>query len=355
MNRRERFLVALEGGKPDRVPIFDFLEGKKIFKEVLGKDVSMPEGGDIAKCSIKLGFDAAFVAYGGFCYTGGAKVGEVYTDEWGATYKNTGVSWPVDKPIDYPVKTRSDLEEWIKSKPDPYRGSRLDDINKALEVSGGEIAILGGVLGPLTTATFVLGFTNTLIKLMEEPDIVEEVFKISNDFYNVAADRMIEAGVDAVFIAEDLGFRSGTFASPEIYRKYLFPYLLEQIDRVTKQKVPAMLHADGNLNEILDDLVASGISSLHPIERKSEMDIEKIRKRYGTKLCLIGNIDASDTLVYGSLKKIENEVIKTIDIAGRDGAYVLASDSDYHDGIPPNNFIAMIKAAKKYGEYPIKL
>jgi len=52
---------------------------------------------------------------------------------------------------------------------------------------------------------------------------------------------------------------------------------------------------------------------------------------------------------------IENGVKDTINIAGRDGAYILASDSDYHDGIPPKNFIAMVKAAKLYGKYPVGL
>ena len=46
---------------------------------------------------------------------------------------------------------------------------------------------------------------------------------------------------------------------------------------------------------------------------------------------------------------------QAINAAGKEGAYILASDSDYHDGIPPENFITMIRAAKKYGKYPIGL
>jgi uroporphyrinogen decarboxylase len=164
---------------------------------------------------------------------------------------------------------------------------------------------------------------------------------------------MIEAGVDAVCICEDLGFKTGTFASPKIYRKHLFPYMAELVDCSKQQGVPVFLHSDGNVNEILDDLVGLGIDVLHPLERKSKMDIGMIRKRYGNRICLAGNIDASDTLPNGPPERIEREVRETIDIAGRDGAFILASDSDYHDGIPPVNFIVMIEAAKKYGKYPI--
>jgi uroporphyrinogen-III decarboxylase len=73
------------------------------------------------------------------------------------------------------------------------------------------------------------------------------------------------------------------------------------------------------------------------------------------EISLIGNIDATGTLAYGPAQAIEKEVRNTIDIAGRDGAYVLASDSDYHDGIPPKNFITMVKSARRYGKYPVKL
>jgi len=353
VNGKERFLTALKGGKPDRVPIFDFLEGRKIFKTVLGKDVAEPEGGDIAECSIKIGFDAAFVAYGGFVCSGGVEKGKTYTDEWGAIYKSTGVSWPIDKPIGWPVNNWSDLREWLKSKPDPHEESRLDDINKAIDISNGKIAILGGVLGPLTIATFVLGFTNTLIKLLDDPKIVKEVFKVANYFHNVAADRMIKAGVDGVFIAEDLGFKSGTFASPEIYREHLFPYIFEQFDNILEKNVPILFHSDGNINDILDDLVEGGISAIQPLERNANMDIGRIRKKYGNKLCLIGNVSASDTLPYGPKERIIQETKDTIKIAGKDGAYVLGSDSDYHDGIPPENFILMVETGKKFGDYPI--
>jgi uroporphyrinogen decarboxylase len=353
MNKKERFLTALKGGKPDRVPVFDFLEGKRIFTEILGKDTGEIDGKDIAECSIKLGFDAAFIAYGGFCNAKNIKPGDIYKDEWGVTYKNTGMSWPFDSPYDFPVKNKEDLKEWLKNVPDPNIPGRLDDIKGALSAAGNEIAIIGGVIGPITTAILSLGFEGTLMNMLDNPKMVQEVFEASCNFYNIAAMKMIDAGVDAIFVCEDLGFKTSLFVSPDIMRKQLFPYLFKQFDEIKKKKIPIMFHSDGNINEVVDDLIKAGISALHPLERKSDMDIAKVRMKYGNDICLVGNIDASDTLVYGSEDEIIKEVKKTIETAGADGAFILASDSDYHDGIPPENFIAMIKAAKKYGKYPV--
>jgi uroporphyrinogen decarboxylase len=351
MNGKERILLTLNGEKPDRVPIFDFLEGKRIFKKVLNKTIANPNGKDITECSMKIGLDAAFIAYGGFCYSSNSKIGDTYIDEWGVGYKNTGNSWPIDAPYSHPVKKIEELGKWLKKTPDPYIPDRLDDVKQAIGKAKSEIAIFGGVIGPLTTAMLIFGFETLLLNLQIDPFMIEEVFKISCNFYNIAAKKMIEAGVDAIFVCEDLGFKTGIFASPDIYRRHLFPYLFDQIDKINKNKIPVLFHSDGNINEITDDLVGAGITALHPIERKSSMDLSSIRKRYGNNLCLIGNINASTTLVNGSSEEIEKEVKEAINTAGKEGAYILASDSDYHDGIPPENFIHMIDTGKKFGKY----
>ena len=350
MTGKERTMVAISGKKPDKVPLFDFLEGRRIFKKVLGKNINNPDGQDIVECSRNLGLDAAFVAYGGFYNSENSKIGDIYIDEWGVGYKNTGRSWPIDAPYSHPVKNREELKKWLKKTPDPNLPGRLEDIKKAINGSNSQIAIFGGIVGPFTTAILVFGFDALLLNLIIDPSLVEEVFKVSCDFYNVAASKMIDSGVDAIFLCEDLGFKTSTFASPDIYRRHLFPFLFDQIDKINQKKIPVLFHCDGNINEIIDDLVGSGIRALHPLEKKSNMDLNKIRKRYKNNLCLIGNIDASSTLVYGSKKEIEKEVRDTIEIAGKDGAFILASDSDYHDGIPPENFIYMVNAGKKFGK-----
>jgi len=351
MNSRERFLIALKGGKPDRVPVLDFLGGIKIFRKVLGKDIDKPTVDDMVDCAEKIGFDAVIIEDGGFWNVEDSVIGNTYKDEWGVTYKNIGYSWPFDGPSDYPVKNQEGLDIWIRNKPDPYLPARIDGLKRALEISKGEFTIIGEVAGPLTIATLVLGFDGLLIRLVKEPDFIEEIFKTAYDFYNVAIDRICEARVDAIMVAEDLGFNTALFASPQIYRKHLFPYLFSMFDRINKKDMPIILHSDGNLNEILDDIVGAGIAGLNPVEKKANMDIGKIRKRYGNRLCLIGNIDSSGVLVNGPVSKIISDVKQAIETAGKDGAYVLGGDGGYHDGIPTENYIAMIRAAKEFGKY----
>ena len=187
----------------------------------------------------------------------------------------------IDPPYDAAIKNRDDLEKWLKNKPDPFLKSRLDDLKAALKISNGEVAVIGGVIGPLTLAILTLGFEGMLMKLMDEPDMVEEIFKTSCDYYKVAANKMIDAGADAIFVCEDLGFNDGIFAPPGIYRKHLFPYLSSLIDEIKGRNVPVLLHSCGNVNEILDDLADLVFQRFIPSREKPAWILEESGKDTG--------------------------------------------------------------------------
>ena len=122
-----------------------------------------------------------------------------------------------------------------------------------------------------------------------------------------------------------------------------------------KYGLPVMMHNDGNLWEVMDDLVASGINGFHPVERGAGMDLAKIKSRYGTKLCPIGNINNKTTMVSGTPEDVKREALECLRIAAPGGGYVLATDHSLHDDIPLANIRAYIETAKEHGAYPLKL
>lgn len=46
---------------------------------------------------------------------------------------------------------------------------------------------------------------------------------------------------------------------------------------------------------------------------------------------------------------------KTIRVAAPGGGYIISSSNSIHPGCKPENYIAMVKAARKYGGYPIDI
>jgi uroporphyrinogen decarboxylase len=79
------------------------------------------------------------------------------------------------------------------------------------------------------------------------------------------------------------------------------------------------------------------------------MDLRDFKEKYGRRFCIIGNIDCSRTLPFGSPEDVAAEVREAIDIAAPGGGYILASDNSLHDGIPIENIVAMFRVGREYG------
>ena len=346
MRSKERFLAALNLRKVDRVPLFEFLDSRVLVKSLTGGWPQQYNAEDAVECSLRLGMDAVWIPFGGGCpgYSI-ASDSDIYIDEWGTTYKRTEYSWLYDAPIAYPVKTKKDLGK-LKI-PDATTSDRRKDIQYALRLVKDRMAVIGGIDGPLTIAYLTMGYENLSLALYDDPKLVEKLHSIANDFLIEAAKKTINAGVDAICVAEDLGFHSGPFFSPSCLREFTFPYLGELIQEIRKQDIPVLLHSDGNLNLILDDLVEMGINALHPLESDAYMDLEKLKEDYGKKFCLIGGINHR-VLVNGMPEDVKQEVMRTIEIASPGGGYIPSSDcGDWFDAMPLENIRAVIDTIKR--------
>ena len=349
---RERFLCALTGGQPDRVPLFDFLFSPVLFQEWLEREVDGYTAEDAIDLTRAMGLDGVWIPFGGFLgYEPKWLTDKVYVDEWGTTYQKEVSSWPIDAPIDFPIKGRADLARY--RPPDPTAPGRMLPIETALSMAKGDVAILGGVGGPFTRAWMLLGPQLAFETIYDDPDLLKAAFRISNDFNLEAARQMVAADVDAIIVSEDLGHSSASFFSRRTYQELVKPYFDELVGAIVGMGKPVLLHCCGHVKPFLDDLVESGISGYHPLQRTAGMDLGEVRARYGNRLCLVGNIDSSVTLPYGTEEQVEAEVREAIRVAGPGGAYIVASDHSLHDGIPMRNIRRMIEATLKYGQYPL--
>ena len=114
-----------------------------------------------------------------------------------------------------------------------------------------------------------------------------------------------------------------------------------------------MMHSDGHIKPLLDLVINTGINAYHPVERAAGMDLKTIKETYGSRLCLMGNVDNKTTLVTGSVEDVIAETKECIKVAGPGGGYILASDHSIKDDMPNENIFAMFETGRKYGKYPI--
>lgn len=348
MLRKERFLAALRGETPDRVPMFDFLFQQPMYAQLIGHTPEGYNGADAVRLALALDHDGVWLPFGGFSgYQPKYLAKDIYQDEWGTTYQKTSSSWPLDAPIDFPIKSRTDLNQY--DPPDPTMPGRNAEILAACESENDSLALLGGVAGPVTTAWNLLGYEGICFALYEDPELIYTICQMAVDFNKEAAKLSVESGCVGIWVSEDLGDSTRGFFRLSHYRQYFLPYLAELVSYIKNRGVPVLLHSCGHITEYLPDLEQIPIDAVHPMQRTAGMDLGFMKERYGDRFCLIGNIDSSRTLPYGSPEDVAAEVRAAINIGAPGGGYILASDHSLHDGIPVENITTMFHTGAEYG------
>ena len=154
--------------------------------------------------------------------------------------------------------------------------------------------------------------------------------------------------------ADDLGMQDRLQMSPETYRMMLKPYhtaIFNFIHEHTDAKI--MLHSCGDVYEVFSDIISAGVDSIHPIEPTTanpDFDIFKLNHEFGDKITLIGNVSPQD-LTDKNEKYIEDYTKRLLTEIAPNGGYILSSGHSITPSIKLENFLAMYKTLKKYGNY----
>jgi uroporphyrinogen decarboxylase len=136
--------------------------------------------------------------------------------------------------------------------------------------------------------------------------------------------------------------------------EFLMPYLKAVVDEVHRLGTLCIKHSDGRLWPLFDQIVATGVDGIHPIDPEAGMDMGEAKAKYGHRVCLMGNIDCGPLLTFGSSEDVKQAVQECIRKGGKGGGLICMSSNSIHSGVKPGNYIAMVKAIHEYGKYPLE-
>lgn len=360
MEGKERILTALDRKQADVVPVWELAFNESsminIAKHFMDED-QLPEPKAVMDMDGKeklqminglvtfireLGVDGATALHLG----PRIRVDENHMkDGLGVVYRMSGVGEPM--PVEGPIRDRSDLKKYRMRKPDDLDYLLLDILRGALP---------DRAVAFHSTATFKNSWSlrgameKLLMDYVLEPELVHELARITTDYVLEVVDRGIDKGADFIAIDGDLAFNPGPLMSPAHYDEFIGPYHKEICELAHNRGKKIIKHSDGNLEPLFPGLIEAGFDGIHPIQPQC-MDIGAIKKKWGDRICVLGNIDCSFLLVFQGPEEVEQSVKETIDAAAPGGGYILSSSNSIHPGVKPENYIAMVKAAKKYGKY----
>lgn len=352
MSSKERFLTSLNMGKPDKVPMVDFFLNKDIFRNTL--DIE-PDKWSLKRnyaAHLVLGYDSIYVEYGGsITYKTKYVKKDVYLDEWGAAVKKDPASWPVDFTVQFPIEDESSLKKL--KVPDAEKPERYEAIKEILKLNRNRLAVGGGVLGPITRAWMLMNPEKIMWNLYDNPKLIKEMFKILTDFDIAVGLNEIKAGVDYMWISEDIASTTNTYFSRAVFMEQVYPFLEKMIAefRKAKKDIPIIFHVCGNWKLFAEDILGLGIQGIHPFQQLAGWDIKEVKEKYGDKICPVTGVDQTRGLPYFTTQEVEKECKRILKIGKKGGGFIFSSDHSLHEGIPFENIWTMVKARDKYGYY----
>jgi hypothetical protein len=137
------------------------------------------------------------------------------------------------------------------------------------------------------------------------------------------------------------------FMSDEQYKKFYWPTLKEVVLGLIEQGLIPCLFAEGGYNsrlEIIKDLPSGKV-----IWYFDQIDMQKAKDIVGRTSCIMGNVPLS-LLISGSQDEVRQFCQKLIDVAGKNGGFIMAPRSSI-DIANADNLKVMIQTCKTYGRY----
>jgi len=355
----DRVMTTLSHNKPDRPPV-DYIATSEI-NEKLKRYLNIEDQEELLN---HLGVDmhyvnARFIGSEGLVgepyINSGIRYSDAGRDFWGVERRAIKNKFGTYSEITYNplahVKTLEEVEEYRWPDLSWFDMSCLKEkIKRINEKEKHAIIFFAGSV--FETPWYMRGLERFLIDLVEYPEIAVAISRKVAEFCKKRAMRAIEESdgqIDIIRSGGDLGAQDGMILSPELWRKYIKQWSGELIKPFKEMGLKTFYHSCGSIVPVIEDFIEMGLDILDPIQPKAKgMDAKYLKDYFGSRLSFHGGVDEQKILPLGTTKDVEEEVVRLINILGKDGGYIVAPANALQPDTPVENVLAMFRAACEY-------
>jgi len=233
------------------------------------------------------------------------------------------------------------LASW--NAPDSYAPGRLDAL-KTMVAGNPDRYVMGslGITG-FNLVTFIRGFENVMTDFYLEPENLESLIGKVIDFESGMIRQMCECGVDAIAFGDDWGTQASLMVHPDLFRRFFKPHFKRQFDLVKSYGCQVYFHSCGQVYEILDDLVESGVDILN-MNQPDIFPLEHLGKGFRGRVCLNCPIDHQTVALSGNEEDIREYAARLCRKLGTEHGGYIAYIEDYHSiGMSEGNYQAICR------------
>ena len=188
-------------------------------------------------------------------------------------------------------------------------------------------------------------------RLADEPEkLLQEADGAVNKALSFAERILMYSSLDGFALCSDYCMNKGPFLSPAMFSEYVTPYLAKLIKGYRDMGFYTIKHTDGNIMPVIDQLVQSNPHALHSIDPQAGVDIKKVKKLYGDKICLIGNVNCG-LLHTGTEEDVTASVRYALQNGMPGGGFIFSTSNCIYTGMQLERYELMLDIWKKEGIY----
>jgi len=188
-------------------------------------------------------------------------------------------------------------------------------------------------------------------RIADEPEKLKEEADQRVEEFIRGAEKLAEQGcLDGFALCADYCFNVGPFLSPALFSEFITPYLAREIQAYRDMGFYVIKHTDGNIMPILDQLVETNPHALHSLDPQGGVDIAKVKKRVGDRVCLAGNVNCG-LLQTGTDQEASESVRYALRHGMPGGGYIFCTSNCIYTGMPLERYDLMLDIWRKEGTY----
>lgn len=196
---------------------------------------------------------------------------------------------------------------------------------------------------------YIRGMENLMMDMMSDDEMATSLLDKVTEIAIKRAENFANAGVDVLFLGDDIGMQKTIMMSEEFYIKWLKPRLKKVIGAAKKvnPEIIIFYHSCGYVTPFIPHLIEVGVEVLNPVQPEC-MNFEEIHSLYGQSLSFFGTIGTQTTFPFGSISDVKTEVSRNLRIAGEKGGLIVAPTHMVEPEVPWENVKAYIEACKEF-------
>lgn len=251
----------------------------------------------------------------------------------------------------HPLKDAETMEE-LKAYPFPVfkKGIRLyHKIAVAAQKLAGKFIIGNMQMTIWEQSWYVRSMESLMMDMLAQPEMADYILDKVTDNAITDAENYALAGVDAIYLGDDIGMQNAVMMSDDLYVEFLKPRLKKVIDAARKinPNIIVFYHSCGYVEPFIHHLIEVGVDVLNPVQPEC-MDFKEIFAKYGDKLSFCGTIGTQTVMPFGTPDEVTRQVTETLDFVGKKGGLLITPTHVLEPEVPAENVVAYIRACENY-------